>query len=146
MKKNLFLKQLILPVFTASLVLCQPTMAADDDDDTPLAKAMSQTSDALKSLRKMDKNDWAGAAKAARTAADGSRKGMEFIPALVAEMKDGKEKTKAIADYRRLMGLSYAALCELELAYLDEDQAKVDAVMKKVKAGKKEGHKKYEDE
>ncbi len=65
---------------------------------------------------------------------------------MVEEMKDGKEKTKAIADYRRLMGLSYAALCELELAYLEEDQAKVDAVMKKVKAGKKEGHKKYEDE
>ena len=119
---------------------------ADDDDDTPLAKAMSQTSDALKSLRKMDKSDWTGAAKAARTAADGCRKGMEFIPVLVEEMKDGKEKTKAIADYRRLMGLSYAALCELELAYLDEDQAKVDAVMTKVKAGKKEGHKKYEDE
>ncbi|MBT8036857.1 MAG: hypothetical protein KJO21_04870 [Verrucomicrobiae bacterium] len=140
---NTIFNRIVLPVMTVSLVLAQPTMA---DDDTPLAKTMEQMSDALKSLRKMDKSDWAGAAKAARTAADGCRKGMAFIPILVEEMKDGKEKTQAIADYRRMMGLSYAALCELELAYLDEDQAKVDAAMKKVKAGKKEGHKKYEDD
>jgi len=146
MKKNTIFNRLIFPVFAASLVFCQSAMADDDDDDTPLAKAMEQSSDALKSLRKMDKSDWAGAAKAVRTAADGCRKGMEFVPVLVEEMKDGKEKTKAIADYRRMMGLCYAALCELELAYLDEDQAKVDAASKKVKAGKKEGHKKYEDE
>ncbi len=121
-------------------------MADDDEDETPLAKAMEQTSDALKSLRKMDKSDWAAGAKAARTAADGCRKGMEFIPVLVEEMKDGMEKTKAVADYRRLMGISYADLCSLELAYLEKDQAKVDAAMKKIKAGKKEGHKKYEDD
>lgn len=121
-------------------------MADDDENDTPLGKSMEQASDALKSLRKIDKNDWAAGAKAARTAADGLRKGMEFIPALVKDMKDGKEKTKAIADYRRLMGRAYADLCELEIAYLEEDQAKVDAAMKKVKAGKKEGHKKYEDD
>ena len=99
MRKNAFFKQLILPIFTASLVLCQPTMADDDDkDDTPLAKAMKQTSDALKSLRKMPKDDWAAGAKAARVAADGCRKGMEFIPIMLEEMKDSKEKTKSIAD------------------------------------------------
>ncbi|MEJ6571682.1 MAG: hypothetical protein QNL01_07475 [Akkermansiaceae bacterium] len=146
MKLNKLFNRLFLPVFTASLAICQPIMADDDEDQTPLAKAMEQSSDALKSLRKMDKSDWAGGAKAARTAADGCRKGMEFIPVLVEEMKDGEEKTKAIADYRRLMGLSYAALCELELAYLEKDQAKVDAAMTKIKAGKKEGHKKYEDD
>jgi len=146
MKSNKLFTRLFLPVFTASLAICQPIMADDDEDQTPLAKAMEQSSKALKSLRKMDKSDWAGAAKAARTAADGCRQGMEFIPALVEEMKDGMEKTKAIADYRRMMGLSYAALCELELAYLEKDQAKVDAAMKKIKAGKKEGHKKYEDD
>ena len=146
MKLNKLFNRLFLPVFTASLAICQPIMADDDEDQTPLGKAMEQSSKALKSLRKVDKSDWAGGAKAARTAADGCRQGMEFIPALVEEMKDGMEKTKAIADYRRMMGLSYAALCELELAYLEKDQAKVDAAMKKIKAGKKEGHKKYEDD
>ena len=71
---------------------------------------------------------------------------MSYIPKLVNEMPDSKEKTVAIADFRRIMGMSYAALCELELAYIAEDQVKVDAAMKKVKGTKKEGHKKYEDE
>lgn len=119
---------------------------ADSDDDTPLTKTMEQSSDALKSLRKIDKDDWAGGAEAARRAADGLRKGMEFIPILIEGMPEGIEKAKALADYRRMMGLSYANLCELEIAYLEEDAEKVDAAMTKVKAGKKEGHKKYSDD
>lgn len=63
-----------------------------------------------------------------------------------SSMADGKDKAKALADYRRMMGLSYASLCELEIAYLEEDAEKVDAAMTKVKAGKKEGHKKYSDD
>lgn len=144
MKKYSIFTRLFLPVLVASVTFSTSAMA--DEESTPLVKAMEQTSDALKSLRKIDKSDWAAGAKAARTAADGIRKGMEFEPALVKEMPDGKEKTKAIANYRQMMGLSYAALCELEIAYLEEDQEKVDAAMSKVKAGKKEGHKKYTDD
>lgn len=107
---------------------------------------MKQASKALKALRKLPKDDWAGGAKAARTAADGIRRGMEFVPVMIKDMQDGVEKEKALADYRRLMGLNYAALCELELAYLEKDAAKVEAAAKSWKALKKEGHKKYEDE
>ena len=146
MKKNTVFTRLILSALTMGFVICQPVWADDDEDETPLAESMEQASDALKSLRKMDKDDWTAGAKAARTAADGIRKGMAFIPVLIEGMKDGKEKTKAIADFRRMMGLSYANLCELELAYLDEDQEKIDVVLKKVKAGKKEGHKAYSDD
>jgi len=147
MTKSLTLKRAFLPIVAASMALSFPAMADEDDHEhTPLEKAMKISSNALKSLRKMDKSDWAGGAKAARTAADGCRQGMEFIPALVKEMADGKEKDKAIADYRRMMGLSYAAFCELEIGYLEESQEKVDAAMKKLKAGKKEGHKKYTDD
>ena len=64
---------------------------AESDDDTPLTKTMEQSSDALKSLRKIDKDDWAGGAEAARRAADGLRKGMEFIPILIEGMPDGAE-------------------------------------------------------
>ena len=117
-----------------------------DEDDTPLAKSMKEASDALKALRKLEKDDWTGGAEKARVAAEGIRKGMEFIPALIKDMKDGDEKAKAIADYRRLMGLNYAALCELELAYLEKDASKVEAATTSWKALKKEGHKKYEDE
>jgi len=112
---------------------------ADSDDDTPLTETMKQSSGALKSLRKIDKDDWAGGAEAARSAADGLRKGMEFVPILIKGMPEGKEKAKALADYRRMMGLSYANLCELEIAYLEEDAEEVDAAMTEVEAGTKEG-------
>jgi hypothetical protein len=146
MKLNTLLLRLGFAVCLLSLCATPPVLADDDHEDTPLAKSMEQTSDAIKSLRKIDPDDWKAGAEAARTAADGVRKGMEFIPVLVKDMKDGMEKTKQIADYRRLMGLSYALLCELELAYLEEDSDKVDEVLKKVKANKKEGHKKYSDD
>ena len=144
MNYTIFTKRFCLGLAFSLFAMSVPVLA--DDDETPLGEAMEQSGKALKSLRKMDKGDWAGGAKAARTSADGMRKGMEFIPALVKEMPDGKKKVKAVADYRRMMGLVYAALCELELAFLDEDQAKVDAAMTKIKAIKKEGHKKYEDD
>lgn len=131
---------------TCLAALMTAGMLRAEDDHTPLEETMEQTSDAIKSLRKIDENDWVALAEAARKAADGIRKGMEFIPLLIKDMPDGKEKTKAIADYRRMMGLSYANLSELELAYLEEDEEKVDEAMKKVKAGKKEGHKKYSDD
>lgn len=120
--------------------------AAEDENDSPLAKAMKESSKALKALRKIPKDDWAGGAKHARVAAEGIRKSMAFLPVLVKEMPDGPEKVKAIADYRRLLGLNYAALCELELAYLEESPEKVEAATSAWKKLKKEGHKKYEDE
>ena len=144
-KYKVFLK-MATSLCALALMASTELKAADDDDHTPLEETMEQTSDALKSLRKMDKDDWAAGAKAARTAADGVRKGMEFIPVLIKDMKDGKDKTMALADFRRMMGLSYANLCELELAYLEEDADKVEEALKKVKAGKKEGHKKYSDD
>ena len=146
MKHTIYSKLFVLGLTSVFLAFSLPAMADDESDETPLGKSMEQSGKALKSLRKMPKDDWKAGAKAAREAADGLRKGMEFIPALVKEMPEGKAKIKSVADYRRMMGLAYAALCELELAYLDEDQAKVDAAMAKIKAAKKEGHKKYEDD
>lgn len=146
MKANSLFRLLILPLFTAGIFFCQPVMADDDEEDTPLAKTMKEASQALKALRKMPKDDWAGGAKAARTAAEGIRKGMAYIPAMIKDMQDGIEKEKAIADYRRLMGVNYAALCALELAYLEKDAAKVEEATSAWKKIKKEGHKKYEDE
>lgn len=144
MKKDTLLARFVLPIFIGALAVSAPISA--EEEETPLTKAMEQTSSALKKLRRIDKSDWDAGAKAARSAAEGIRKGMEFIPAIVKEMPDGKDKDKAIADYRMMMGQSYAAICELELAYLEEDQEKVNAASRKVKGGKKEGHKKYTDD
>jgi len=140
--KALFFKRSLVVlgamVFTAS--------AQAQDDETPMTKEMSATSKALKSLRKIDLNDWDALAKAARDAHTAFLKSMPEVATMVKEMKDGPEKEKALADSRRLMGLCYAALCELELAYLAKDKAKVAAVMSKIKEVKKEGHEKYTDD
>ena len=146
MKIHFLHRFLMVPAFVAGVMFCQPVIADDGEEDTPLAKVMKESSKALKALRKMPKDDWDGGAKQARIAAEGIRKSMEFIPVMVKEMKDGPEKTKAIADYRRLLGLNYAALCGLELAYLEKDAAKVETAASAWKKLKKEGHKKYEDE
>lgn len=137
----------LLATAVASFSFTLSSMADDhgEKEETPLAKSMEGANKALKSLRKMEKGDWAAGAEAARTAAAEFVKGFPYLPILIEEMPEGKGKTVAIADYRRLMGVAYANICELELAYLAEDQAKVDEATKKIKGAKKEGHKKYED-
>ena len=111
-----------------------------------MTKEMKTVSQQLKSLRTMPKDDFAAAADAVRTAHEALLAAMEYTAAMVEEMPDGHEKAKALADSRRVLGLSYAALCELELAYLEKDPVKVAAAMSKVKDTKKEGHKKYTDD
>ncbi|MGJ8677102.1 MAG: hypothetical protein ACSHX0_06275 [Akkermansiaceae bacterium] len=147
MKLNVILNRFVLPAVAAAFVISQPLMADDHGDSkmTPLKKSMKEANTALKVLRSMDKDDWATGAESARTAAAAMLEGMAYLPALVNEMPGGKEKDVAIADYRRLMGVSYASICQLEVAYLEEDQALVDEAMTAIKNVKKEGHKKYED-
>lgn len=116
------------------------------DEDTPMAKEMQAVSRSLKELRKISKTDYAAGAAAARNAHEALLKSMAYTPTMVKEMPAGLEKEKALADARKLLGESYAALCELELAYLDKSDAKIAAAMKKIKVTKGEGHKKYTDD
>ena len=79
MTKSLTLKRAFLPIVAVSMALSFPATADEEDHEhTPLEKAMKISSNALKSLRKMDKSDWAGGAKAARTAADDQNRYGEF--------------------------------------------------------------------
>ena len=119
---------------------------ADDHEDTPMAKEMKTVSDSLKSLRKMDKADHASGAEAVRKAHAAILRSMAYSPSLVKDMKDGEEKVIALADSRRLMGLTYAILCEMEIAYIKKDDKLIGELAKKWKALKKEGHKKYTDD
>ena len=115
-------------------------------DETEMEKGMGEVSDSLKQLRKIDKGDHAAAAALVRKAHIALSKTMLYVPIVVKEMKDGVEKDKALADSRMILGQSYVALCELELAYLEGDDAKIKAAADKVKATKKDGHKKYTDD
>ena len=144
MKIQSILNRFALPVLIVSSSLVSSSLTAEEEK-TPLYKSMKEANSALKSLRKIEIGDWKAGVAASREAAAGILKGFAYLPALVNDMPEGKAKDVAIADYRRLMGISYASICQLELAYLAEDQALVDEAAAKVKEIKKEGHKKYEE-
>lgn len=139
-----------MKIFLGALALgflgCASAIADEEKEKTPMAKEMKTLSSKLKSLRKIDKSDYHAGATAVREANAALLRSMKYIPALVEDMPEGDEKLIAIADSARLMGLTYAILCELEIAYLKKDDALIVELDSKWKALKKEGHKKYEDE
>lgn len=142
-KVRLFLGAIALGLIgTASAI-------ADDHGEhehTPMEKEMKTVSDSLKSLRKIDKSDYAAGAEAVRKAHEAILRSMAYSPSLVNDMPDGDEKTIALADSRRLMGLTYAVLCEMEIAYTKKDDKLIGELASKWKELKKEGHKKYTDD
>ncbi|NNC89975.1 MAG: hypothetical protein HKN82_16075 [Akkermansiaceae bacterium] len=128
-----------------ALVLSLGTGAmAADDEETPLAEAMEDLSASLKKLRRA--RDFNAKAELIRGGEDACIKSLQYLPATIEAMPDGADKTKAVADYRRLMGLTLALMSELELAFLAEDEAKAEELVDKLKDLKKEGHEKYEEE
>lgn len=133
-------KQFFLMALAASMVL--PLSA---ETDTPLGKQMDAMNSAIKGLRK--ETDPAKCAALVREAQEAAAKGFSEVPELLKKMPDGAEKTKALAEYRKMMGKLYVSLCEMEIAYLDgktEEAASIGASLKDLK---KAGHDKFmEDE
>jgi hypothetical protein len=130
------------------ILLCQlfiPTVCGQVGE-TEMAKEMSKVSQQLKLLRKIPRDDYDAAALAVRNAHKAMLSAMQYTPVMVEEMKDGSEKLLALAGSRQVLGLSYAALCELEIAYLKKDPSMIQQAMEKVKAAKKSGHQKYTDD
>lgn len=119
--------------------------AQEEEEESPLMLAMEEISGSLKSLRRLkrDPERWTKSAEEIRKGADWVIKAMAYVPAEIEAMPDGPEKIKAKADARRLMGLTLAAFCELELAHLAEDEAKVDEIIEKLSDLKEESHEKY---
>ncbi len=139
MKLHFSLKPLAV-AFAMGFGMLAPAFA-DDDEDTPLAKEMSVLSKSLKKLRKAETTE--EKIKLVHAAQASTIKSLEYIPEMFAQIKDAKEKAKATADYKRLMGLTYVDLCALEIAYLEGDEDKADELKSKLKGLKKEGHRKY---
>lgn len=138
MKFNLSIKTLAI-TSVLGLGMLVPVHA----DDTPLAEEMDVLSGSLKKLRKAEtaaeKVDLVHAAQKATI------KSLQYSPMVFKDIKDEKEKAKATADYKRLIGLTYAKLCELEMAYLTGDEEKADEIKGELKDLKKDGHEKYTD-
>jgi len=113
------------------------------DDETPLGKEMETISGSLKKLRKAETTEEKVALVHAAQSA--TVKGLAYLPIIFKDIKDEEEKKKATADYKKMTGELYVKLCELEMAYLDGDEAKADEIKTQLKDLKKEGHRKYTD-
>ena len=110
-------------------------------DDTPLAEQMDTLSGSLKRLRRVDTNaERVGLVQEAQKAVI---KSLEYLPEVFKDIDDEKKKADATADYKMLVGQTYVKLCELEMAYLADDEDKADEIKDQLKDLKKEGHDKY---
>jgi hypothetical protein len=117
---------------------------ADDDEETPLSEQMEDVSGALKGLRRAP--DFAAKAELARKGQEAILGTLKYLPKMFEGM-DAKTKARSVADYKRMIGLTYSLFAELELAFLAEDEDKADEIVDKLKDLKKEGHEAYvEDE
>ena len=148
MKKESFHK-LITLVAALGLLGLAPHARSGEDTEKSEAKDMEEAMDlmsgSLKGLRRLrrDPDRWT---KSAALVAEGSQSviaAMKWIPKEIEELPEGPEKIKALADSRRLMGLTLAGYAELELAFLAKDEEKVEAVLDKLKEIKAESHEKY---
>ena len=138
MKFNLLIK-----TFAITSVLGFGMIVPVYADDTPLAEEMDVLSGSLKKLRKAETA--AEKVDLVHAAQKSTIKSLQYSPMVFKDIKDEKEKAKATADYKRLIGLTYAKLCELEMAYLAGDEEKADEIKGELKDLKKDGHEKYTD-
>lgn len=115
------------------------------EEETPLGKQMEAFNDAYKAFRR--ETDPAKGAALAREAQQAVVKGLGELPSMLAKMPDGAAKSKAAAEYRRMMAKLLVSLCEVEEAFLDGKTDKVAEIVESLKEMKKAGHDKFmEDE
>ena len=148
MKKESFYKLITLLCLVGVLGVSPHARSGEDEgkkEPKDMAEAMDEMSGSLKMLRRLrrDPDRWV---KSAAMVAKGSQAvilAMKFVPNEIGELPEGPDKIKALADSRRLMGLTLAGYAELELAFLAEDEEKVEEVLDKLKEIKAESHEKY---
>lgn len=114
-------------------------------DDTELAEKMDEVSGNLKLLRRV-KDDYAAGVELIQKAQTAMVACYPMTPAMLEKMPEGKEKQVAMAKYRQILAESIATLCQLELAYLAEDQDAIDDATDAWKKSRKKGHTKFIEE
>lgn len=120
-------------------------MPVSAEEETPLGKQMEAFNDAYKAFRK--ETDPVKGAALAREAQQAVIKGLSELPAMLTKMPEGPDKAKAAAEYRKMMGQAFVALCEVEEAFLAGKTDEVAKIVDSLKAMKKTGHEKFmEDE
>lgn len=130
----------------ASALLMMPlsVQAAEEKETTKLGEQMEAANDALKAFRR--ETDPVKGAAHAREAQQAVLKSLVEIPAMVAKMPEGPEKAKAAAEFRKMTGKVFVALCEVEEAFLNGKLDEVAKIVDSLKEMKKAGHDKFIEE
>jgi soluble cytochrome b562 len=114
-------------------------------DETPLGKQMDALDTSFKAFRR--ETDPAKGAAHARESQDLILKGIAEMPSMLAKMPDGPAKSKAVAEYRKMMGELFVVLCKVEQAFLAGEIDEVAKLVETIKEMKKAGHNQFmEDE
>jgi soluble cytochrome b562 len=130
--------------FIAACVVSNLLMIPASADDSELAKQMEVMNDAYKAMRREE--DPAKGAALAREAQDAMVKAIKETPELIKAMPEGPDKSKASAEYRKMMGTLVSTLADMELAFLNKDMEKVKAIVEQMRDAKKKGHDKFMEE
>lgn len=134
-------KRVFSSVLVGSLLIVGNAFA----EATPLEEKMDEVSGCLKSLRRAG-DDYAKALVLVREAQVALIECFALSPAMIEKMPEGKEKAIAMANYKKTLAASYQTLCDLELAYLSEDEDKIDDAKDAVKKSRKDGHREFIEE
>ncbi len=128
-------------LLAVSLIL--PTFA---EEETKLGEHMGELSGILKSLRRYEDNDWTGKAKVAQEAQAELLKCFAYFPAMLENVPASAEKSQQIVEYKKLLAENYILLCDLETAFIKQDEDEADDVISELKSIKKKGHTNYIEE
>jgi|SRR4051812_16858502 soluble cytochrome b562 len=144
-------KSVLFVLVAAAMLVIAPGSSrlafAAEDKDTELAKHMEEIQDNLKKLRKTVKDPAQNKASLeALTKIQLATVASKALPPKKAETKPEAERPKYIADYRKDMVALLDHLGKIEVALLDNDNAKAEELFKGLKKVEDDGHEKFSDQ
>jgi soluble cytochrome b562 len=140
---------IILILMATALFVIAPVSSrfAEAAEDTELAKQMEEMNDNLKKLRKSIKNASENAASLETLSKmqHATVAAKVLVPARAAKVPEA-DRAKFLAGYRKDMAALLEHLCKIEVALLDNDNAKAEELFKGLKKVEDDGHEKYSEE
>jgi hypothetical protein len=142
-------KRIVLVGLLSSLLLAAPggSRIAAAADDTELAKHMESIQDNLKKLRKSIKTPAENpqSLELLTKLQQDTVASKALTPAKAAKAAEA-ERAKFVAGYRKDMAALLEHLCKIEVALIDNDNAKAEELFKGLKKLEDDGHEKYSEE
>ena len=141
-------KSIVLALLAVGLLVVAPVndRSAQAAEDTELMKQMEEMQDHLKKLRKSikDPKENAASLETLTKFQQLTVTSKALVPARAAQVPEA-ERAKFVAGYRKDMAALLGHLCQIEVALLDNDNAKAEELFKGLKQIEDDGHEKYSE-